>query len=197
MANWLVAFQCARSAYLKAQCHIEGEPRYRYYPLYSALLVAFHIGIYYWPIDVDVLMLTIYNQRWLLLLRGALEQTSLWLALFLGMVGLLRRPVLAKLLSVFGVLGSIQLLSDGGFSALPGRAWTEAMWYLLDLPEKLIVRLGDGNSQLETLYWSIYLFLLWLLARPILKRCWKYFVAIERILIVKWPRLSQLNAPLL
>lgn len=197
MANSLVAFQRARSAYLKAKVHIEGEPHYRYYSLYSALLVAFHIGIYYWPIDIDTLMLTIYNQRWLLLLRGALEQSSLWLALILGMIGLLRRPVLAKLLSAFGVLGSLQLLSDGGFSALPGRAWTEAMWYVLDLPEKLVVRLGNGNAQLETICWSIYLFLLWLLVRPILKRGWKHVVQTERLIVGKWPRLSQLNGPLL
>ena len=197
MAKWTFWFHRARSRYEAIQTPIEQDNRYRHYPLYGALIVAFHLMLYCWPIDFDILVLTWREHRWLLVLRHALEMASFGIAVCLGAIGIFRKPLFSKLLSVFAILGGLEMITQGGLSALPGKMVTVLLWYVFDLPEKLIVHVSDGNAALETMYWSIYLMIAWLLLRPLFKRSWRAVLWAEQRVLSRWPGLRHLNEPLI
>ncbi len=191
-------FPKAALEFLKgARDHIQKEDRYRLYPLYALALIGVQHLRWLWPFDTEVVRLGSLFSPWAYDVGEACSTASLVLALLLALVGVWRRPMVAKALSIWGIYLSVNWLTWGWVSGIPGRLWTTVLWYTFDLPTIHIEEVAIGNAPAQTTLWFIYLLIVWLAVRPLLKRSWRGVLWIESKILAKWPVMQRLERPLL
>lgn len=99
----------ARSLFKIAREHIQNDDRYRFYPVYSVLLVFVFWSLIRWPFT-DTFFRTLIEHRWMMILESMAHNGVLWLSLFLGVVGLVRRGWISKLISGFAIYHTVLFL---------------------------------------------------------------------------------------
>ncbi len=190
-------FLKAALGFLKtARDHIQNEDRYRLYPFYALVLVGFQYVRWLWPFDMEVVRTEARFCPWVFVLDRACDSASLTLALLLGVVGAWRRPIVAKGLSILAICLSIYWYTYGAVAEIPRPLWTTVTWYTFDLPTEYIQSVALGNAPAQTMLWCIYLFIVWLAVRPLLKQGWRGVLWAENRILAKWPVLEHLRQPL-
>jgi hypothetical protein len=177
-----------------AQRHVEDEPSYRFYPAYSFLLALIVWVPLYWPFDLAIVEVW-RNHNWVAILDECATTTALWLAVCLGVVGLLRRPLIAKIASGVGIWMSLDLLIPYLLYPL---TWVtgEIFWYSFDLPSQWIERVAGTQTNASTMLWSLYLFVAWLVFRPALKKLPGVIRRLEGVILERWPFTKKYAKPL-
>lgn len=189
-------WKTARSFLKTTRDHIQNEDRYRLYPLYALVLISIQHLRWLWPFDIEVVRLGYLFSPWAYDVGEACSAAAMVLALLLGVVGVWRRPVIAKGLSIWAIYLSVNWLTWGWVSGIPGRLWTTVLWYTFDLPTIYIEDVAIGNAPAQTTLWAIYLLVVWIAVRPLLKRSWRGVLWLEERVLEKWPVLSRLERPL-
>jgi hypothetical protein len=179
-----------------AKRHIATDDRYRYYPLYACLMPLLIWGLGSWPFSMDYIY-ALVGQYWLLIVEENAINAALLLGICLGIVGLMRPTIPAKLLSVGGVWLSAILISLWYDWHPVAWAINETLWYTFDLPARYIEMTTGGDGMAATFLWCIYLALIWVVARPILKRAYVGVEIIESKILKRWPQTQNLAKPVL
>ncbi len=182
---------------------IQTEDRYRYFPLYSVLLMLTIWGFYDWPITDK--LITIYREyRWVLVFQRIAEAAVLALSLLLGFIGLLRRGWLPKLLSAYAIYhsGPMFLWNFGQYFWWNWYGlWMDFTWYAFDVPIAWIHRHVGEDGYVRTSLYAVYLLALYLSLRPLVKmlanRLWPIILDIEDRLIDRYPVIEKWRKPAL
>lgn len=114
----------------------------------------------------------IYLGFWVWELQKLAQHGALLLAIFLGLVGLCRRPFLAKLLSITSLMLAVNALWAININWLHplAVAWSGLTYWSFDMPIGYLQSKARPNYiNLGTVY-LIYAVMLWLLARPFYRR---------------------------
>ena len=192
------------SVYLQnAIRHIQNDDRYRFYPLYSVLLMWTIWVSYYWP-WTDKLLVIYREYPWIISVERIAEAGVLALSLLLGFVGMLRRGWLPKLLSAYAIyyagppfLWNFSHYFWWNWSGL----WMDFTWYAFDLPIAWIHQHVGSDAYARTNLYAVYLLALYLLLRPLVKllakRLWPIVLRIEDRLIDRYPFMVRWKRPVL
>lgn len=175
----------------RASCHIAGETRYRFYPVYACVLVLAVILSCKWPYNPQWFEI-VMSHRWILSLDVDSCDLALKMALMLGLVGLFRPGVVAKGLSAWAVWESLHIMSSP-FLYFLAFLWDRALWYGFDIPTAFINGLADGNASMATMLWFGYLVILWLLVRPVALLGFRRIQRLGRYAFDRWPQLRVLD----
>ncbi len=174
--------------------HVNGNERYRWWPLYSACLAVFMYSTYYWPFSMDV-VIAYRLHPWLMDLSHISWDVGAYLCIGLGAVGLLRSNWLARGLSLCGLWMGQHLLLQL-WDPL-GWLWSEVVWYTFDLPGKLIHGYAGEGTAAATFLWFVYAALVWLAIRPLMKRGYKKVLRLESWILETWPVMKRFEKPVM
>ncbi|MFH1754417.1 MAG: hypothetical protein ABIA59_01830, partial [Candidatus Latescibacterota bacterium] len=144
--------------------HIQNDSRYRFYPLYSVLLMWIINVSWNWPFT-DKLIIIYREYPWIIDFTRIAENSVLALSLLLGLVGLFRRGLLSKVLSGYAIYyaGPMLLwnLSYDVWWELSG-LWADFTWYAFDIPIAWIHQHVGSDAFARTSLYAVYLFALYL-----------------------------------
>ena len=188
-----MVFRIAGSFLRKAKCHIQEDYRYRYYPLYSALFGGLLYVWVIWPWDgcfVEVLRM----YPWAYHLNILAADTICLMIVCLGIVGLFRRGLAAKVLSIAGLYIMSWWWDPFGFV---GHLTSDVLWYTFDIPAKYISGFAGRETGGATLLWCGYFLCVYLILRPFLKRGFQLVQTVEARILDKWPGTARFAKPLL
>lgn len=178
-----------------AKRHFAEHERYRWWPLYSACLAGFMYSTCYWPWSDDVIIA--YSlEPWFFWFDRLTWDTGLWLCIALGAVGLMRSSWIAKGLSIYGIWVGHYFLTPTYWYPLD-RLWTEFTWYTFDLPGKLIHGFAGEGTPASTLFWFIYLVLVWIVLRPLFKKAYRRVLKLEGYILNRWPAMKRFEKPVM
>jgi hypothetical protein len=176
-----------------AKRHVEDNSVYRWWPLYSACLATLLYTTAIWPFDLDQLYVY-YDLPWLYDLEWTSWDCGLALALCLGLVGLLRRSWISRLLSLYGVWMTSKFVY---WQSWLESLWVNFTWYAFDIPNRWIVSVAGEGTSAATMLWCVYLFVLWVAFRPLLKRACANVNWLAETAIHRWPQLERLAKPVM
>jgi hypothetical protein len=194
---------CALIFLQKAIHHIQNDDRYRFYPLYSVLLMLTVRVYYYWPWPGKLLVL-FREYPWLISVNHIAEAGVLAMSLPLGIVGLLRRGWLPKLLSAYAIYYAAPMFIWNfshyfwwNWSSL----WMDFTWYAFDLPIAWIHQHVGSDVYARTSLYAMYLLALYLLlrtpAKSLAKRLWPIILRFEDRVIARYPFMERWKRPVL
>ena len=176
--------------------HIQNNDLYRFFPLYSVLLMLTFMVLIYWPLTNKLLV--IYREyNWLIEFTWIAEACVLWLSLILGVIGFVRRGLLSKVLSGYAVYHSLQFLFWRSDWPAGRDIWMDFTWYVFDIPIAWIHRSVGSDAFARTSLYAVYLLSLYLLLRPLAKRLWPIILRIEEQLIAHYPFMERWKRPVL
>lgn len=180
--------------------HVCENERYRHAALYSVLLVGLFQTIKHWPADSLYFWAQI-EHPWIIELQTWVVRVTLLLSIALGLVAVLQRSWVAKVLGVIGVayaaqsLWSYEYMGAGQTPIADATRWV--LYWAFDIPMEFIHRISFDSSTVATPLYALYLALIWLLLRPLYYRLGTPIKRIEERIVDRWPRLEKLARPLL
>lgn len=184
-----------KSSLYKALTFVRNDGYCRLCPSYSILLAAMVWVLGRWPTDADRIAVLV-EHLWLRELVPVLNSSALVLAVALGLVGILRQPLLAKLTSAAAIaLGSYQLWQWNPWPS--PLSYLEFIWIdiwsiAFELPISLIGTIAYENETLARPFYALYLFGVWLIARLIITQLWHRTVAVRKRILARFPRAAGL-----
>lgn len=185
----------ARTWYRAAKRHFAEHERYRWWPLYSACMALFMYTTWYLPWDAWTMIAAWRLYPWLTDMYDIAWDAGRMTCVILGVVALMRRNWLARGLGGYGVwMGLVYLVSGH----MPFFDWWQAFtWYAFDIPIHWINGyVGDGSGLLAVL-WCSYLFVAWILVRPLAKRAYRKVPLLQARLLERWPAMERFNRPVM
>ena len=177
-----------------AKRHIATQDRYRFYPLYSALIAALIYTSRFWPYDEGILDVW-YAHPWIIVVDLVSLDIALWLIVSLGTVSLFRDGWISKIVVIPGMWFVIQYYYL--YWNPVERLYTEVTWYLFDVPNEWISTMANGNRGAETTLWACVLLLVWPLVRPLVKIAYRRIHRLEGYVVSRWPTMARLSRPVI
>ena len=175
-----------------ATSHIAENNTYRAWPIYSLLLWALlRWGVAYWPFD-RFSVFAIVERPWLFAWNLAIFPAAVALAYMLGIIGLFRRPWPARAIAIVSVSLLLQSTADGIFSSASSSLVT-----LFCIPLSAIKQFSFGSNVPATPLYAVYLGLLYLLIRPLLRLCSKPINRLSELVMKRVPGTRALARPIL
>ena len=176
----------------RASAHIAESPAYRRYPIYAFLLVLTARVFGYWPVDVLWWMVVVTNP-FLDGLHLVSVLLPLWIAVVLGTVGLFRRSRWARLVSVVAVCAALDSLARWHFWPWHPLERLQDLAYAITvgLPIDWLMDTFQGDDITVTQAFALYLLVLYLCLRPLMRRGVGSLAVRVEILTQRWPRLNR------
>jgi hypothetical protein len=175
----------------RAAAHVAESPRYRNYPAYS-LLIGLIVWAYAdWPVDFHWWMAVTQSPS-LDTLHLCSILVPLWFGVLLGLVGIFRRPWLARIASAMGVCLALDGLARWHFWPWHPLAEFQELAYSITLgtPIRLMMETFGGNHLTTTEGLALYFFVVYLCVRPLIKRAWGRGMVWVHAMVERWPRLQ-------
>jgi hypothetical protein len=176
--------------------HVQNDDTYRFFPLYSVLLMLIYMVLIYWPLT-DKLLVIYREYNWIIEFTWIAEACVLWLSLILGIIGFIRRGLLPKVLSVYAVYHSFRFLFWRLDWPMGRDIWMDFTWYAFDVPIAWIHQTVGTDAFARTSLYAVYLLALYLLLRPLAKRLWLIVLRMEDRLIARYPLIERWKRPIL
>lgn len=184
-----------RSWLRTATAHVNAGARYRWYPVYSALLALIVIMTLYWPTPEAYWYILMDHPGLITLIRTA-DAGALGLAIAFGLVGLLRQGWMPKAISVFGLWWGARLTLS--WINLPSAqdVWLDFTWYAFELPTAGFTLWANGDQGVLTCFYALYLLAIYFLIRPVLKVIRVRVGRFQAVLLERYPTLSRWAEPI-
>jgi hypothetical protein len=189
----MIGLRIAGSFLRRAICEIREENRYRYYPLYSAILAGLVYVWFIWPWD-NCVWIVFRENPGMLELNYLVVDVVCTMMVCCGIVGLFRRGMAPKILSGVGLYAAVWWWET--FDLMYGLP-SYILYYVFDVPEKYISGIAGLETGGATLLWCGYLMTVYLLLRPLLVRVYRGIESFARRSIDRYPLLERLDKPVL
>jgi hypothetical protein len=189
----MIGLRVAGSFLRRAICEIREDNRYRYYPLYSALLAGLVYVWNIWPWDWCLWEVFLEHREMWIYNHHAVTMACVMIVCC-GTVGMFRRGLAPKVLSGIGLYTAVWWWEP--FDLMYGLP-SYALYYVFDIPEKYISGIAGIETGGATLLWCGYLLVVYLLARPLLIRAYREIESLARRAMDRYPVLERLDRPVL
>ena len=186
----------ARELLQDTRNYVRKQESFRFYPLYSVLLMSMVWAYSQWPFT-ERLMQTYRLYYWLVDLKWFSTDAACYCALALGLIGLfrgvLRRDWIAGILSSVGIFFAYRYFFWFSWEQF----WINSTYYFFDVPAMWIAQTAGNDPYMQTTLFAVYLLFVWILMRPFLKLAWRRIVHLEETLIAHYPALEKFRQPVM
>jgi hypothetical protein len=176
--------------------HIDTHERYRWWSLYAVCLVTFMYSTHFWPWNGSEWLVAFHLHPWIAWVDILTWKAGGFLACALAVVALVRSGWVNRVLAAYALWMGHFMLTYSEWGFLDG-FWTEFTWYAFDVPAKWISGYAGEGTTVSTLLWFVYLVVVWIAVRPLLKRAYRYVPRLEARMLERWPVLTRLSRPVM